>query len=168
MLHPQRIRMTLKKSSLVLLSLWAGIAAAQFVELDPDWKESDAPSPPAFSQTRLIPLEMPPYVSLKFGVDPSTLTITPDGIVRYVVVATNASGSVAAMYEGIRCATGEVKTYARFNSTGEWEPVKSPQWLSLGGKQPSKHASVLAKQGLCDGATPTGQSVADLVSALKK
>ena len=153
---------------LLLLTFGTGIAAAQLVTQDPDWKESDAPAPPPFSQTKLIPLHMPPYVSLKFGIDPQTLSITPDGIARYVVVATNASGSMTAMYEGIRCATGEVKTYARFNSGGEWDPVKEPKWLDWAGKQPSKHALVLARQGLCDGASTTGQSVADMVKALKK
>ena len=38
---------------------------------------------------------MPPYMSLKFGIDPGTITITPDGIVRYVVVASNRSGGLA-------------------------------------------------------------------------
>lgn len=153
---------------LFLLTLGTGIAAAQLVTQDPDWKESDAPVPLSFSPTQLIPLNMPPYVSLKFGIDPKTLSITPDGIVRYVVVATNASGSMTAMYEGIRCATGEVKTYARFNSGGNWDPIKEPTWLDWAGKQPSKHALVLARQGLCDGASTTGQSVADIVKALKK
>lgn len=160
--------MAFKKLSSVLLTLWAGMAAAQLVALDPDWKESDAPTPPTFSQEHLIPLNMPPYVTLKFGVDPSTVSVTADGIARYVVVATNASGSMTAMYEGIRCATAEVKTYARFNSSGEWDPIKQPKWLNLAGKQPSKHAMVLARQGLCDGATTTGRSVADIVNALKK
>ncbi|WP_210544638.1 CNP1-like family protein [Rhodoferax sp. PAMC 29310] len=160
--------MASKKLSILLLSLFTGVAFAQIVALDPDWKESEAPSPPSFTQKNLIPLNMPNYVSLKFGVDPQTLTITSDGIVRYVVVATNSSGSMAAMYEGIRCATGEVKTYARFNSSGEWDTLKRPEWLDLAGKQPSKHALVLARQGVCEGATSTGLSVTDIVRALRK
>ena len=153
---------------LLLLALWTGASAAQLVAQDPDWKESDAPSPPPFSSAKLISLNMPPYVTLKFGIDPGTLSITPDGIARYVVVATNSTGSVTAMYEGIRCSTGEVKTYARFNSVGDWSAIKEPQWRDLAGQQPSKHAIVLARQGLCDGATTTGRSVADIVTALKK
>jgi hypothetical protein len=160
--------MTFKNLSWLALTLWAGTAFAQLAPVDPDWKESDAPSPPAFSEKNLIPLTMPSYVSLKFGVDPATLAVTPDGILRYVVVATNASGSVSAMYEGIRCATGEVKTYARFNSSGEWDPIKEPKWTDLAGRQPSKHALAIARQGACDGATLTSYSVADLVRALKK
>ena len=37
------------------------------------------PTPPAFSQDKLIALDMPPYMTLKFGVDPATITVTGDG-----------------------------------------------------------------------------------------
>ena len=96
------------------------------------------------------------------------MTITPDGIVRYVMVATNAGGSVNAMYEGIRCATGEVKTYARTNSSGAWSYVKEPTWRNLTDNMPSKHAVALARQGACDGRAAAASSTADIVKALKK
>lgn len=149
----------------------AGSMAAQAAmpELDPDWKEADVPPPPAFSTSQLLPIEMPSYVSLKFGVDPATLSITPDGIVRYVMVATNASGSVNGMYEGIRCATGEVKTYARSNNTsGVWTHVKEPPWRNLTDNLPSKHALAMARQGACDGRAAAASSTADIIKALKR
>lgn len=141
-------------------------AAAQMVT-DPDWQESEAPAPPAFSQSQLIPINMPSYVSLRLGVDPATLSITPDGIVHYVVLAINANGSVNAMYEGIRCASAEVKTYARANTNGAWSPVPDPQWRKLNDNQPSRHALALARQGLCEGRSPSSDSVAAMVRALK-
>lgn len=99
---------------------------------------------------------------------PATLTITPDGIVRYVMVATNAGGSVNAMFEGIRCATGEVKTYARSSANGVWINVKEPQWRGLTDNLPSKHALALARQGACDGRSAPANSTADIIKALKK
>lgn len=151
---------------------WLGLAvvamgASAQVVTDPDWKEADAPPPPAFNKDRLIPIEMPSYVSLHLGVDPATLTISPDGIVRYVVVAANASGSINAMYEGIRCATGEVKTYARFMSSGQWSSMQNPQWQRLDENLPSKHAMALAQQGICEGRAASGSSAAAIVYALK-
>lgn len=137
-------------------------------ELDPDWKEADVPAPPTFSTKQLLPIEMPSYVSLQFGVDPATLTITFDGIVRYVMVATNASGSVNAMYEGIRCATGEVKTYARSNASGVWTNVTEPPWRNMSDNLPSKHALAFARQGACDGRSVPASSTADIIRALKK
>ena len=45
-------------------------------------------------------------MSLKFGVDPATIVITGDGVVRYVVVASNQEGgAINAFYEGVRCST---------------------------------------------------------------
>ena len=148
------------------LTLLAATVSAQLVA-DPDWKETEAPAPPSFNKDQLIPVEMPKYVSLRFGVDPATLAITPDGIVRYVMVASNGSGSLSAMYEGIRCATGEVKTYARYTASGQWSAVAQPQWRGLNDQLPSRHALALARQGACDGRAATASSVAGIVHALK-
>ena len=147
---------------------WSGIAQAQVASEDPDWQETEVPAPPAFNRDKLIPLDMPIYVTLQFGIDPATLVITPDGIVRYVVVASNASGSVSAMYEGIRCATGEVKTYARTSGAHPWTPVKQPQWRALNDNQPSRHALAFARQGACNGRAAAADSAADIVRAMKK
>ncbi|MHB8949616.1 MAG: CNP1-like family protein [Rhodoferax sp.] len=152
--------------------LWLGLtlltvgSAAQVLS-DPDWKESEAPPPPAFHADRLIPIDMPSYVSLRFGVDPATLVITPDGIVRYVMVTRNATGAISAMYEGIRCARGEVKTYARYSSSGQWSAVKDPLWQRLNDNLPSRHALALARQGVCEGRAMSASSVADIVRALR-
>lgn len=149
------------------LVLGATLGQAQSPLDDPDWVESKTPAAPAFDPDRVLPLDMPPYVSLKFGVDPATLSITPDGIVRYVVVARSDSGSVTAFYEGILCAKGEVKSYARTQSDGQWRTIAKPQWRALDDNQPSRHAWVFARQGACDGGT-AASSVADIVRALKR
>jgi len=141
---------------------------AQVPPDDPDWKELDAPTPPAFSTDKLLPLDMPSYVTVTFGIDPATLSIAPDGIVRYVVVTRNTSGSVNAMFEGIRCATGTVKTYARANASGVWSMVAEPTWRGLTENLPSKHAWVFARQAACDGRAIAASSTADIIKALKK
>ena len=122
-------------------------------ETDKEWSETVAPPPPAFSESRLLPIEMPPYMSLKFGVDPGTITITPDGIVRYVSVARSLSGSaVNATYEGVRCATAEVKLYARHYAEGEWQLQETPTWVSL--YEPRARTSLaIAKAGVCKDAS---------------
>lgn len=159
--------MQLKRLLGLGLALLTFGASAQLMTDNPDWKEVAAPPPPPFSKDRLIPIEMPPYVSLRFGVDPTSLSITDDGVVRYVMVATNSSGSINAMYEGIRCATGEVKTYARYSSAGQWASVQDPQWRSLTDNLPSKHALAFARQGACEGRSATARSVTAIVNALK-
>ena len=141
----------------------SGLALAQLVD-NPDWKETDAPSPPAFSLSRLLPIEMPPYMSLRFGVDPATLSVTGDGVVRYVVVASRPGGPVNAFYEAVRCATNEMKTYARYDD-GAWHPVTTPEWKNIDAMN-SRYTAQLARQGLCRGRAPRA-SVGDMVRELK-
>jgi hypothetical protein len=152
----------------LMLAVSSSAMGQVFVE-DPDWKEVEVPAAPAFNKDRLIPVTMPPYVTLRFGVDPATLTITDDGVIRYVMVAQNSSGvgTVNAMYEGIRCASGEFKTYSRFSSSGQWAPVGNPQWRPLNDNNTSKHALALARQGACDGRSARARSVSAIVSALR-
>jgi hypothetical protein len=154
-----------------LLGAWVLMsfgAVAQLREADPDWKESEAPAPPAFRADRTIALEMPRHVTVRLGIDPQTIRITEDGIVRYVMVATSTStDGVNASYEGIRCLTGEVKVYARYSATGTWRAVSNPEWKQLNGNQPSLHALAFARQAACDGRAATGSSVAEIVSRLK-
>jgi len=136
-------------------------------ETDAEWKESEAPPPPAFDVKRLEPIAMPPYMSLKFGVDPATITITGDGVVRYVVVATGRSGGDAALnafYEGVRCSTDEVKSYARYNN-GAWSKVERSEWKSFRDLN-SSYAKQLAQQGLCRGHAPR-VSVKDMVTNMR-
>lgn len=117
---------------------------------NPDWVEEDAPSPPTFVAARAIALEMPSYVSVKVGIDPQTIVVGNDGVVRYVAVMTNASGTMNASFEGIRCASGQFKTYARYSASGTWSVVSDPQWRDLNDNLPSKHAHVFARQAACE------------------
>lgn len=155
----------------VLLALLLGMTCAAWAQLaadDPEWKELEAPPPPAFDSSKLLTFDVSPDASMVYGVDPSTLHISSsDGLVRYVVVATSASGARNVMYEAIRCATGEFKTYARYSPEGRWNPVAHPEWRSLFGNMPSRHALRFAKAGACDNAAPA-TSVDALVNQLKK
>ena len=116
-----------------------------------DWVEEDAGAAPVFSSKTLLAVDMPPYVTLKVGVDPNTIRLGSDGVMRYVVVMVNSTGSVNAAYEGVRCTSAEVKTYARWTSQGTWEPVATPSWKDWNSNLPSKHAMAIARQGACEG-----------------
>jgi hypothetical protein len=161
-----RLPGALKICLLLSLGCCALAAQAQGPADNPDWQETELPAPPKFDTKQLVSIDMPLYVSMKFGIDPATLAVTADGIVRYVMVAVSPSGSVNAFYEGIRCATGEVKSYARANASGAWTLVKEPKWRRLNDKQPSKHALALARQGACEGNVVAG-SAADVLRKLK-
>ncbi|MDZ7919102.1 CNP1-like family protein [Rhodoferax sp.] len=130
-----------------------------------DWVEEKEPPPPAFLTTRALPLEMPNYVSVRVGIDPATVTVGKDGVVRYVVVMSNATGTVNAAYEGIRCASDQVKVYARAGASGEWSVLPEPAWRDVNGNQPSKHAFVFARLAACD--VRVANRLEDVIKALQ-
>lgn len=150
----------------VALGASTGLRAQPAVD-EPEWVESQVPPPPAFDVKKLVIMDMPYSASLVYGVDPSAISISKsDSVVRYVMVATSASGAKNAMYEGLRCATGEFKTYARYVGDGPWKPVADPPWRSVFGNMPSKHALQFARAGACDGAAPVS-TVDGVIARLK-
>ncbi len=136
-----------------LAVLAASAAQAQLTAVDPDWREAEAPPAPAFKLDGLIPLEMP-RSTLRFGVDPASVSLGSDGVVRYVVVATGAPGAVNALYEGIRCNTAEFKVYARYNAGSGWTVAKDSPWRPLRDTQVSSHSLLIARTGACVGHAP--------------
>ena len=150
---------------LAALALCACAAHAQLAPQNPDWRETQAPPPPELKLEGLIPLDIPGS-SLRFGVAPASVTVDRDGIVRYVVVASSTSGAVNAIYEGIRCSTGEFKVYARHNPDSGWTPAQDPAWRPLHAQPMSRHSLLIARTGACMG-HGTNQSAARVVQDLR-
>lgn len=136
--------------------LVAGAVSAQVLPPEhPDWKEAEAPPPPAVRTTGLVDVDVPGS-TLRFGVDPASITIGNDGIVRYVVVATSRSGTVNAMYEGIHCNRGDVKVYARWNPDTGWSPQPRAEWQALQDVANVRYSLQIARTGACFGRAPNG------------
>ena len=76
---------------LLALALGAGVAQAQLSAPDPDWGEVEAPPPPQLRTDRLVRIDLPGS-TLRFGVDPASVSVGDDRIVRYVVVAASTAG----------------------------------------------------------------------------
>lgn len=160
--------MLLRKSVLAaLLACTAGLGLAQAQkEASDTGKEPPAPPPPAFSTRGLLEIEVSRSSGLKYGVDPATLSIGQDGVVRYVVIATSASGASNVIYEGIRCTTAEYRVYARHNPSTGWTQVTSKAWRSLYATNQSRHTLAIARGGVCDAAAPR-MTVARIIEALR-
>lgn len=152
-------------SALMAAALGTVAAQAQLID-NPDWQESAVPPPPAFDVKRAVQIEMPAYMTLKFGIDPKTIVITPDGVVRYVVLGwREGSNTVNAFYEGVRCATAEYRTYAR-SADGEWRMAEGTDWKRIDERN-SIYTYELSRQALCRGRAPRA-SVTDMVRELKR
>lgn len=120
------------------------------------WTESIATPPVSFSTEVLIPFEVMKASALTYGIDPKTLTVGEDGVVRYVMVARSSSGALNVLYQGIRCATSETKTYGRLSDKGIWNASLEADWQELSFRGPTRPAMILARQGVCEGRTVTG------------
>ena len=153
------------KRVIALFVACAALAVAAQTPVDRGEWVPDEPRPPDYSTDNLIRIEMPPYVTLQVGVDPQTIEIHADGEMRYVVVMRNSSGTTNVAYEGIQCAKGEVKTYARVNSSGVWVSIGQPQWRVMTDNIGSRHAQAIAQQGGCEGYS--GGKREDVINTLK-
>ena len=138
------------------LLVLAAPVAAQYADLDrADWKEDTPTPPPAYSLGGLIDIEMPRSSNVRMGIDPDTIRVNAQtGVVRYVVVARGPS-AVNATYEGIRCATGEYRVYARQVQGSPWTDAGDSEWKTMRAQSGVlvQHPFQLARGGMCMGAT---------------
>lgn len=140
----------------LLVSMACVAAHAQLATADPDWQEVEVPPPPALRMASLVGIDVGGS-TLRWGVDPASIGIGIDGIVRYVVVATGSGGATNGIYEGVRCSTAEVKVYARHAPNG-WVPAAPALWKSLHGNPATRHSLLIARGGACIGQGPNASS----------
>jgi hypothetical protein len=118
----------LKRLLLLLLALHGSGAAGQ---IKSDWEreneerlkqaEEQVVPPPAFDKARLVQLDLgiAAPTDFRYFVDPATISVGTDRIVRYVVVARSPSGVENVRFEGLRCP-GEYRIFAVARPDGTW------------------------------------------------
>ena len=145
----------------LLLGLAAALAGssalAQYAaeEETGPWQEAPVPPAPALSTRNLVAVDLPEYSTLQVGVDLDSVELGPDGVVRYVMLLQGREGTRSAYYQGVRCRTYEVKTYARYDfgaTPPGWQDVKT-EWTDLQDAR-SRHAKNLARSGICESYAP--------------
>lgn len=124
-------------------------------------------TPPSFNVQRLQTFEASPGSALVYGIDPATLVVDNQGVVRYVLVARSASGALNVLYEGIRCQTAELITYARWDNRSAWNIDEAAEWRPLSSSGSTRHAMSLARAAVCDGPTPNGDA-SNILRTLKR
>jgi hypothetical protein len=145
--------------ALALYSVAACASAQTIPDPASEWKELDAPPPPPLHTQGLVPVDVLRTGALRFGVDPASITVGADRVVRYVVVATSSSGAVNGIYEGIRCDAGEVKVYARHNPDSGWVPTRDAEWQNIFTTPNNSHSLAIARSGACMDKAPNGSAV---------
>jgi hypothetical protein len=122
--------------SLLPLLIWMGQAAAaewgQFeYDFDADkksWQEIQAQLPAPPKAETLHRFEVSSVNSHRYFLDLASLSGGGDGVVRYTMVIRTSGGAENVSFEGMRCDTGERKTYAFGRPGGEWSRNKYARW----------------------------------------
>ena len=99
----------------------------------PEETQVELPAYPAAA--RLIEFERSPGADFRYFIDPATLSVDKDGVVRYVLVARSAAGVQNVTYEGLRCETAEHRFYAFGRPDGTWSRSRA-DWRPLQQGQP--------------------------------
>jgi hypothetical protein len=149
-MRPGARKATVRRSAALLgLVLACTCAAAQVIPSN-EFHEGDTPPPPPLKLDGLLPLDMG-STELRWGVDPSSIRIDSDRVVRYVVVGQSTGGAVNAFYEGLRCDTAQVRVYARHARDGDWVPATGGWMPMQEGSSATRHSLVFARTGGCIG-----------------
>jgi CNP1-like family protein len=151
----------------VLLGLVQGAAAQVLVE-DKNWVEGEVPQAPAFDAAHAIDVDTQGPSLLRIGVDPRTISIGKDNVVRLVVLGKDRSGNVLnALYAGIRCATAEYRVYARHYQDTAWKDLPDGTWKPMQDSTATGMMALrLARSGVCASTVPNGNAGA-IAQALK-
>ena len=97
----------------------------------------------------LVEFKVSAGTSFRFFIDAKTLEITPEGIVRYTLVARSPSGVDNVSYEGIRCGgTGMVRVYG-FAHDGKWSASAASEWKEIVPRTVQRWHSELRSRYFC-------------------
>jgi hypothetical protein len=120
---------------------------------------------PAYpARARLIEFAVAAASEFRFFIDPASLSVG-DGVVRYVLVASSPNGVDNVAYEGMRCRTGEVRTYA-LGRNGAW--VAAPgAWRTIEPGSVQRWHNALYREYFCPLREPVG-SARDAIEALRR
>ena len=134
---------------------------------DKPWKEVEAQLPPYPQTDKLLEFYASPTSSNRYYIDTASIDIGSDEVVRYSLVVKTPRGATNVSFEGIRCATGELRLYAFGHADNTWSRARSGGWARIYNSTVNRHHAALAREFLC----PNGIAVRtrdEAVDALKR
>jgi len=117
------------------------------------WKESEYKLPAPPKPADLIEFFVSSATDFRFFVDPQSLSVGSDGVVRYTLVARSPSGAENVSYEGIRCSEGWLRVYAYGRPGGGWSERDS-EWRPIETKTVQRWHNALRREFFCPQRVP--------------
>jgi hypothetical protein len=97
-----------------------------------EWAEERVELPAYPEKEKMVKINFNrPNQRFEFFIDPQTLTVGDDGVVRYVLMLRSLSGSENIMFEGIRCDKRDYKTFAFGTSKDTFRELTRPTWKEI-------------------------------------
>lgn len=151
----------------VMISLLACSQSPQRPDADSDeekkeWKEAEVKFPPYPRNENLLQFDVGGASPHRFYIDPPSLAIGPDGVVRYTLVTRTAGGATNITFEGIRCDGRRHKYYAVGETGGAWAAARNPHWRRIERQDLDQQRLALVDTYLCEGKAPRGSREAML------
>jgi hypothetical protein len=136
-------------------------------EPEGEWREGSV-SLPAFPEARsLEQFKVKGITENQFYIDGKSLSVDPDGVVRYALVVRSASGAETIAYEGIRCETREWKPYAFGRPDLTWSGARDPQWQRIAWRSTNAFRFTLYRDYFCPDGYPLRNS-GEALAALRR
>lgn len=113
------------------------------------WQEQNVALPPYPEAARLMELDIDTGATpFRHYLDPDSLSVGEDRVVRFTTVIVSPSGVWNVTYEGLHC--GE-RTHRRlaFGSGGQWHLLPGTDWERIGGSGTQRYRKVLYEKYIC-------------------
>jgi hypothetical protein len=151
----------------LLLCVWAAVASAQsqpggfdqaFDGEERSWREIESQLPAYPRAENLFQFDPGGTTANRYLIDTASISVSPDGVVRYSMVIRSAEGAENVSFEGIRCDTRERRLYAFGRRDGSWSRARNSRWERIEANvAQSRHQLTLYKDFFC----PEGRIVAN-------
>lgn len=114
--------------------------------------------PAAPAKENLLPFYVSPVATMNFAVDATSVSVTPDGVVRFTLVITSTEGARNVSHEGIRCKTAERKLYATGGTDGNWSTSRNDAWSQIRDVGANRQYAALFNEYFCDFGSAAGNA----------
>ncbi len=114
------------------------------------WKESNVVIPPVSAASEFQELAVADASPLyRYYLAQDSISRGANGVMRYTVAVVSKTGVRNIFYEGLRCATDEVKTYAYATNRGAFRRSGQSKWRPIANKGIRAYQDFLVNVVIC-------------------
>ena len=139
----------------------------QFDEDNKPWQEVQAQLPAYPKTEEMLPFFVSAATDNQFFIDPKSISVGDDGVVRYTLIAKSPSGVLNVSFEGMRCGTHERKLYAFGRMDHTWSRNKYAKWEEIRYQDRNRQHHMLYDDFFCPGAIIVNDAN-EAIAALKR